>query len=40
MRFKSLFNLVTVLTLSSVISACGFHLRGEFSVPDELSTSL
>ncbi|EGR2797055.1 LPS-assembly lipoprotein LptE [Vibrio navarrensis] len=38
MRFKSLFNLVTVLTLSSVISACGFHLRGEFSVPDELST--
>ena len=30
--------LLAVLLALSVISGCGFHLRGEFLLPDELST--
>lgn len=38
MRFTSVLKLSSILLLSATLSACGFHLRGEYSVPDELST--
>ncbi|AXY01689.1 luciferase [Vibrio alfacsensis] len=38
MRFFSLIKLPVVLVLSGLLSACGFHLRGEYSVPEELHT--
>ncbi|MGL0925133.1 rare lipoprotein B [Vibrio vulnificus] len=38
MRFTSVFKLSSILVLSAMLSACGFHLRGEYSVPEELST--
>ncbi|WP_070968621.1 LPS assembly lipoprotein LptE [Vibrio sonorensis] len=31
------FKITLVLTIASLLSACGFHLRGDYSVPDELS---
>jgi len=36
MRFFSLIKLPVVLLLAGLLSACGFHLRGEYSVPEEL----
>lgn len=38
MRFFSLIKLPVVLVLAGLLSACGFHLRGEYSVPEELHT--
>ncbi len=38
MRFFSLIKLPVVLLLAGVLSACGFHLRDEYSVPEELHT--
>lgn len=38
MRFFSLIKLPVVLVLAGLLSACGFHLRDEYSVPEELST--
>ncbi|MGY0617233.1 LPS-assembly lipoprotein LptE [Vibrio sp. FJH11] len=38
MRFFSLIKLPVVLVLAGFLSACGFHLRGEYSVPEELHT--
>ncbi|MCF7482725.1 LPS assembly lipoprotein LptE [Vibrio sp. J1-1] len=38
MRFFSLIKLSVVLVLAGLLSACGFHLRGEYSVPEELQT--
>ncbi len=38
MRFFSLIKLPLVLVLAGVLSACGFHLRDEYSVPEELHT--
>ncbi|MBR9875516.1 MAG: luciferase [Vibrionaceae bacterium] len=38
MRFFSLIKLSVVLVLAGLLSACGFHLRGEYSVPEELHT--
>ncbi|MGC9401601.1 LPS assembly lipoprotein LptE [Vibrio genomosp. F10] len=32
------FKLACVVFSASLISACGFHLRGDYSVPEELST--
>ncbi|MFA0084368.1 LPS assembly lipoprotein LptE [Vibrio sp. E150_011] len=32
----NLFKLCSVLLLTSLLSACGFHLRGEYSVPDDI----
>lgn len=34
----SLFKLSILITLSSLVTACGFHLRGNYSVPEELQT--
>ncbi len=36
MRFFSLIKLPVVLVLAGALSACGFHLRDEYSVPEEL----
>lgn len=30
--------LASVVLLASLLSACGFHLRGDYSIPDELNT--
>ncbi len=38
MRFISLIKLPLVLVLAGALSACGFHLRDEYSVPEELHT--
>ncbi|HAV1549870.1 TPA: LPS assembly lipoprotein LptE [Vibrio parahaemolyticus] len=38
MRFFSLIKLPVVLVTAGLLSACGFHLRGEYSVPEELHT--
>ncbi len=38
MRFFSLIKLPVVLVLAALLSACGFHLRGEYTVPEELHT--
>lgn len=38
MRFFSLIKLPVVLVLAGLLSACGFHLRDEYSVPEELHT--
>ncbi len=38
MRFFSLIKLPLVLVLAGALSACGFHLREEYSVPEELHT--
>ncbi|EGQ9277354.1 luciferase [Vibrio vulnificus] len=38
MRFTSVFKISFILAFSTMLSACGFHLRGEYSVPEELST--
>ncbi|CAM2819959.1 LPS assembly lipoprotein LptE [Vibrio mytili] len=38
MRFFSAIQLPVVLVLTGLLSACGFHLRGEYSVPEELHT--
>jgi len=39
-RFISLSSakLTSVVLIASLLSACGFHLRGDYSVPDELET--
>ncbi|MCL9782824.1 LPS assembly lipoprotein LptE [Vibrio sp. S4M6] len=37
MRLKPYFKFVTVLFSALLLSACGFHLRGDYSVPAELS---
>ncbi len=36
MRFFSLIKLPVILVLAGVLTACGFHLRDEYSVPEEL----
>ncbi len=37
MRSSSVFKIFTVVFLTGMLSACGFHLRGSYSVPQELS---
>ena len=39
MRFtcSSFFEIVTGFPVQPLLSACGFHLRGDYDVPDELS---
>ncbi|KJY85496.1 luciferase [Vibrio galatheae] len=34
----SLVKLTSVMLLASLLSACGFHLRGDYSIPEELDT--
>lgn len=34
----STFKLTSVVLAASLLSACGFHLRGDYSIPDELDT--
>ncbi|MDF2154899.1 LPS assembly lipoprotein LptE [Vibrio sp. CAU 1672] len=38
MRLYSLMKLPVILMLTGLLSACGFHLRGEYTVPAELHT--
>ena len=38
MRTFSVLKLSVLLLLTGLLSACGFHLRGEYSVPEELHT--
>ncbi|NVD07263.1 luciferase [Vibrio sp. JPW-9-11-11] len=43
LRVRSLFNypslkMTAVILSASLLSACGFHLRGDYSIPDELET--
>ncbi len=38
MRFFSLIKLPSLLVLVGALSACGFHLRGDYSVPEKLHT--
>lgn len=35
---KSSIKLTSVVLMASLLSACGFHLRGDYSIPDELET--
>ncbi|EEX93049.1 Rare lipoprotein B [Vibrio orientalis CIP 102891 = ATCC 33934] len=35
---KSSIKLTSVVLMASLLSACGFHLRGDYSVPEELET--
>ncbi|MCW8332643.1 LPS-assembly lipoprotein LptE [Vibrio paucivorans] len=35
---KSSIKVTSVVFLASLLSACGFHLRGDYSVPEELNT--
>lgn len=35
---KSAIKLTSVVLMASLLSACGFHLRGDYSVPEELET--
>lgn len=34
----SAFKLTSALLMTSLITGCGFHLRGDYSIPDELNT--
>lgn len=43
LRVRALFTahsikMTTIVLAASLLSACGFHLRGDYSVPDELET--